>query len=95
MKIGSRYKIESDPMNVILFEKITRKKKDTGVSYTAWQTIGYYATVENALNGLVDQKVRDTELKDLKLVIKEISDLREMVRTALKTSVSHKGAVKV
>ena len=95
MEIGIRYKIESNAKNVILYEKVKRKRLSTGGTYEDWREIGYYATVESALNGLIDQKVRDSELKDLKVVLKEISDLREMVGTALKSSVVRKKAVKI
>ena len=40
-------------------------------------------------------KIKGAELKDLKVVLKEISDLWEMVGTALKSSVVRKKAVKV
>jgi len=93
MEIGNRYKIESDPLNVILYKKVDRKKKDTGEIYEGWQAVGYYATVENALNGLVNQKIRDTELKDLRSVLGAISELREMITIALIKSVGRKKAV--
>ena len=95
MEIGIRYKIESNAKNVILYEKVKCKRLSTGETYEDWREIGYYATVESALNGLIDQKVRDSELKDLEVVLKEISDLREMVETALKSSVVRKKAVKI
>ena len=95
MEIGNRYKIESNAKNVVLYEKIKRKRLKTGETYEDWREIGYYATIESAFNGLIDQKVRDSELKDLKVVLKEIADLREMVGMALKSSVVRKKAVKV
>ena len=95
MEIGIRYKIESNAKNVILYEKVKRKRLSTGETYEDWREIGYYATIKNALNELINQKVRDTELKDLKIVLKEISDLREMVGMALKSSVVRKKAVKI
>ena len=95
MEIGNRYKIESNAKNFILYGKVKRKGLKTGETYEDWREMGYYATIESAFNGLIDQKVRDSELKDLKVVLKEISDLREMVGTALKSSVVRKKAVKV
>ena len=40
-------------------------------------------------------KIKGAELKDFKIVLKEISDLREMVGMALKSSVVRKKAVKI
>ena len=72
MEIGIRYKIELSAKNVILYEKVKRKRLKTGETYEGWREIGY-ATFEGALNRLIDQKVRDTELKDLKIILKEIA----------------------
>ena len=71
MKVGKNFKIESDKMNVTLYRWKTDKK---GESY--WSPQGYYATVKNALNGLVDQGVRDTELRDFKEVCKKVDELK-------------------
>ena len=73
MEIGIRYKIESNAKNVILYEKVKRKRLKTGETYEDWREMGYYATLEGALNRLIDQNVRDTELKDLKIILKEIA----------------------
>ena len=73
MEIGNRYKIESNAKNFILYEKVKRKGLKTGETYEGWREIGYYATLEGALNRLIDQNVRDTELKDLKIILKEIA----------------------
>jgi len=73
MEIGNRYKIELNAKNVVLYEKVERKRLKTGETYEGWREMGYYATLEGALNRLIDQKVRDTELKDLKIILKEIA----------------------
>ena len=73
MEIGNRYKIELNAKNVVLYEKVERKRLKTGKTYEGWREMGYYATLEGALNRLIDQNVRDTELKDLKIILKEIA----------------------
>ena len=73
MEIGIRYKIESSANNVILYEKVKRKRLKTGETYEGWREMGYYATIEGALNRLINQKVRDIELKDLKIILKDIA----------------------
>ena len=71
MKINKNFKIESDSLNVVLY----RFKKDkNGEEY--WSPLGYYSTVKLALNGLVDQGVRDTELRDFKEVCKKVDELK-------------------
>ena len=73
MEIGNRYKIESNAKNFILYEKVKRKGLKTEETYEYWREMGYYATFEGALNRLIDQKVRDIELKDLKIILKDIA----------------------
>ena len=80
MLIGKRFKIESDSMNVILYRKRKRTRKDTQEVYWDWETLGYFATVENALQELVNQGVRDTQLKDLETVVAEIKKLGILLR---------------
>ena len=71
MIINKNFKIESDRLNVVLY----RFRKDrNGEEY--WSPQGYYSTVKNALNGLVDQGVRDTDLRDLRTVVKAIDELK-------------------
>lgn len=81
MEIGSEWKIESDSLNVILYRKRGRIKKDTKESCEAWERVGYYATVAGALHGLVNQGVRETELKDLKTVVEKIAELHALIDT--------------
>ena len=88
MYIGKEWEIKTDNMNVILFQKKKSKKKDTGEVYNHWVEWGYFATVENAFNALIHQKVRDTELKDLKTVVAEIKKLEAMISKALSASYS-------
>ncbi len=70
MLIGKNWKIESDSYDVILSKK----------HGTSWVDIGYFATVENALHELVNQGVRDSALKDLKAIVKAITDLQDMIK---------------
>ena len=37
MEIGTRYKIESNAKNVVLYEKIKRKRLKTGETYEDWR----------------------------------------------------------
>jgi len=90
MLIGKEWKIESDMMNVILWRKTTARDRDTqppeaddGTDPTdptdRWRPVGYYATPKEALKSLVNQKVRDTHLKDLTKVVIEIAKLHALI----------------
>ena len=78
MEIGKRWKVEADSLNVILLKKRTRKSRE-GKTYQDWETIGYYSTPANALKGLVNYEVRETELKDLQTVVDKIVELEKQI----------------
>ena len=80
MLIGKKWKIGADSQNVILYRKKKRTRKDTNEVYWDWETLGYFATVENALQELVNQGVRDTQLKDLETIVAEIKKLGILLR---------------
>ena len=75
MLIGKDWKIGADKLNIILYKRGIAKKtgRDT------WRVMGYFATVGGALHELVNQRVRDTELKDLKTITKAIEELLGLI----------------
>ena len=74
MLIGKKYKIEADAMSVTLF-----KKGESKAGKVTWPTLGYFATVQNALEHLVDLEVSETELKDLTTVVKKQDELYKLI----------------
>ncbi len=73
MAIGQDWRVGADSLNIILYRRQVNKK--TGKEY--WRAHSYYATVTNALVGLVNQGVRDTQLTDLKMVCDKIEQLHK------------------
>ena len=71
--IGQDWRVGADTLNIILYRRQVNKK--TGKEY--WRAHSYYATTANALVGLVNQAVRDTELADLKTVCDKIEQLHK------------------
>ena len=82
MFIGKDWKISSDKLNVILSKRKTRKSKKDGNTYEDWEEIGYYSTVSNALKGLVNFEVKETGLKDLRVVVDKINELGKQIDQA-------------
>jgi len=68
MVIGQDWRVGADSLNIILYRCQVNKK--TGKEY--WRAHSYYATVANALVGLVNQGVKDTELVDLKIICESV-----------------------
>lgn len=84
MNIGENYRIESDSLNVTLYEKRITKKEHN----VSWVAIGYYSRFGNALKALMDLGVKKTGLRDYGLVCKKQDELYKLIE-GLK--VSNKG----
>ena len=84
MKIGDKYKIEADSLNVTLSEKRTNKK--TNEDY--WTNIGYYSRYGHALKAMADLEVSKTGLKDFKTVCDKQEEIYALIDSL---KVSEKG----
>lgn len=73
--VGRNWKVGADTLNIILYQRQVSKK--TGKEY--WRAHSYFATVANALVGLVNQGIRDTELADMRTVCDKIDQLHKDV----------------
>ncbi len=97
MNIGSKYKIESDALNITLYGKHTKRGE------LRWEVIGYFGTVQNALRHLVDLGVRESHLTDLKAICEKQEELYALIgnlslkdgggKPAGKASSTHKQSV--
>jgi len=77
MLIGNKYKIESDSLNYTLYKPVTVKKTG-GIR---WQPVAYFSNMVNALDFLVDLKVAETGLKELRTVIKKQEEIYQLIRS--------------
>ena len=75
MLIGKRWKVESDSLNVTLFKKMGRDKKEY------WRAEGYFSNFQNALKGLADYEIKGTGLDDLKRVSKRQDEIYQLIET--------------
>ena len=87
MAIGQDWRVGTDTLNIILYRRQVNKK--TGKEY--WRAHSYYATLSNALLGLVNQGVRDTELADLKTVCDKIEQLHKDILRVCGSNGEQKG----
>lgn len=79
MKINNNYKIESDELNVIVKEKfIPQKGKKAGIPQ--WRPVSFHATVEQALNSIVDKEINGTGIEDFKTVVNKVKELRAFIK---------------
>ena len=75
MNIGNKYKIDSDALNITLYQK-----EKTKMGKVRWVIIGYFATLGNTLKFLVDLGVREGHLKDLETVVKKQDELYALIQ---------------
>ena len=76
MQLGDKYKIDSDSMNVTLYEKGASK---SGNVY--WRPIAYFSSFKNALIYIADLEVMKTGLKDFQEVVKKQDEIYSLVRS--------------
>lgn len=87
MLVGKDYKIEADSLNVTLLKRGVSEK--TQKEY--WTSIGYFSRFGNALKSLVDLGVKETELKDFKVVCQKQEELYNLIDSL---NISSKGVKK-
>ena len=80
MLIGTKYKVESDALQVTVYEKAVSKKTKT----IYWRAIAYYTTVAGALKGLLQLEVRKSGLTDLLTVQAAIERVEKLIEAKAK-----------
>lgn len=75
MKIGTKFQIVSDALNVTVQERLYNKKQ--GVHY--WSNIAYFSTPKHALKFIVDNEIMGAGLDDFVKVIEEIDKLYKLI----------------
>ncbi len=86
MNIGKKYKIESDALNVVLFEReVTKKGKHIGKEN--WRPVGYYSSLLNALDGLINKEINETGLKVPTEVLSKVEQLSHDIHQALQPEI--------
>jgi hypothetical protein len=80
MQINENWRIESDPLNVILQRRVEGKTK-AGLPRITWETVGYYATPQRALEDMVRKEILGTGLGNFKKICKKIDDLNILIKS--------------
>lgn len=84
MLIGKDWKIETDPMNVLLFRRMVADPKchlTKVAGAERWQIFGYFADIKGVLHELVRQGVRDAGLVDLRVLDAKIDNLHQLIES--------------
>lgn len=83
IKIDNNYSLRSDLRNVILVEnKIIQEGENKGNPTET--TVGYYGTVEGALNGYLKVKTNLSDATSIKELLDEIKNVKNTIKEVLK-----------
>ena len=74
MDLGDKYKIESDSMNITVYEKNISKSDNV-----YWRPIAFFSKSEQALTFIADLEVRKTGFKDLKSVAEKQDEIYRLI----------------
>lgn len=77
--VGEKYKLTSDPMNVIINEKYEKKNKENKVVGYDYKVVGYYSNVTKALVALLHKGLRESEAKSIKELHEAVDEAVMMI----------------
>ena len=78
MLINDDWKIEADDLNITLYHRTTILS-GSEIGKDLWTEKGFYATLQNAYNGMIDKRIYGNGLKDIETVMAKIKELRQEV----------------
>jgi hypothetical protein len=79
--------LRADSLNYELCKIITRKDEVTGKDVEGWMPIKYFASLPQALNKIIDMKVRSSDAVTLKQLATDLKSAREEVNRAWSVTV--------
>lgn len=80
MQINDDYRIESDPLNVILQRRVIMKNSDGTVKGERWEAAGFYSSCEAALQDLVRREIFGTGMDNYKKVCAKVAELNKLIK---------------
>lgn len=81
--------LRADSMSYDLCKLVQRKDRDTGELVQSWEPFKFFATLEQALNKIIDMKVRASEARTLAELKSAIEEARDEVCRTWRTSMEH------
>lgn len=77
IEINDKYRVQSDTMQIMLVQKskVTKEGSKT-FGEESTKTIGYYHTMPQALKGLVDQEILESDATSFKELVEEVRQLK-------------------
>lgn len=83
MKLNERYLIESDKLNVTVYE-ITVAKEGKKAGEPIKKAVGYLTTVEQAYKFVIDREIKGSGMTDFETIMSKINELNEYIKEEFK-----------
>ena len=84
MKINEKYSIESDVLNVTVYEhSIVKEEESENFGKEVKKPVGYLTTIDQAFKFLIDREVKGTGMKELNTIMNKITELRSDIERCL------------
>lgn len=74
--------LRSDSLNYELCKVVSRKDDESGDIVESWTPFKYFASLSQALNKIVDMKIRSSDAVNLKQLAAELESAREEIMEA-------------
>ena len=85
MRINKKYSIESDVLNVTVYEhSIVKKEESENFREEVKKAVGYLTTIDQAFKFLIDREVKGTGMEDFNTIMNKIAELRFDIERMLK-----------
>lgn len=86
IKIGNSYLVTSDSMNVVLNQIYEKKKEGEPSGEFDYKPIGYYSSLSQACNALLERKIRISDAENLSELVKEIHDTKVLITSSIEAA---------
>ena len=85
MRINEKYSIESDVLNVTVYEhSVVKEKESKNLGKEVKMAVGYLTTIDQAFKFLIDREVKGTGMEDFNTIMNKIAELRFDIERMLK-----------
>ena len=85
MRINKKYSIESDVLNVTVYEhSVVEEKESKNFGKEVKKAVGYLTTIDQAFKFLIDREVKGTGMEDFNTIMNKIAELRFDIERMLK-----------
>lgn len=85
MRINEKYSIESDVLNVTVYEhSVVKEEESKNLGKEVKKAVGYLTTIDQAFKFLIDREVKGTGMEDFNTIMNKIAELRFDIERMLK-----------